>query len=284
MYNKEYSMHSVLEMERDLEKSLQEIMKVKQLGELSQTVLKQANKDTVIKLVNVLTSSLKRSGELLRAAGADVDQLQADQIKLQKDLLAEKEESVQSKDKELKEMKKTVTKEMKSWADVVSKNVKNADITPSVIKEAVKSAVEEDRGEEDRSHNVMVYGLEERDRGNEQNLQLRTLLKELDSCIDLDKVTYARIGAVKEGSVRPVRVTFEKKDFVPWVLSRSRVLKDSDQFPSVFLGPDRSVEERQAHRKLVEEMKKKRLEIPDRVFFIRQGSVCSKPRHTDDQD
>ena len=61
------------------------------------------------------------------------------------------------------------------------------------------------------------------------------------------------------------------------------MLRDSEHFSSVFLGPDRSVEERKAHRRLVEEMKKKRTETPDRIFFIKGGSVCSKSRDTVDQ-
>ena len=283
MYNKEFSMHSVREMDHDLEKSLHDIMKVKQLGDLSQSLLKQTNKDTVLKLVNVLTSSLKRSSDLLRAAGADIDQLQSNQIRLQSELLLEKEKTVEHKNEELREMKKNMKTEMKSWADIVSKNVKSSEITPKVIKEAVKSAVEEDRGEEDRSHNIMVYGLKEQeDSAREDTAQLVAMMGELEA--RCDDVTLIRVGSVKEGSVQPVKLTFKSKEDVFYVLSRARVLKDSINFSTVFLGPDRSVEERKAHRKLVEELKKKRTENPDRFFFIKQGTVCSKPRETTEQD
>ena len=173
---------------------------MKKLGDLSKSLLKQTNKDTVLKLVNVLTSSLKRSSDLLRAAGADIDQLQSNQIKLQSELLSEKEKTVESKNEELREIKKTMKTEMKSWADIVSKNVKSAEITPKVIKEAVKSAVEEDRGEEDRSHNVMVYGLKEQeDSARGDTPRLVSMLEELEArCED---VGLMRVGSVKEGSV-----------------------------------------------------------------------------------
>ena len=134
-------MHSVLEMDRDLEKSLQSIVKVKKLADISPSLLKQTNKENIVKLVTVLTGALTQSSELLRAAAADVDSLQSEHIKLQSELLSAKEDAAKCKDEELKEMKRTVKSEMKSWADVVSKNVKPSEITTKVIKEAVKSAV-----------------------------------------------------------------------------------------------------------------------------------------------
>ena len=46
MYNTKVSLHSVLSQEQDPEKALFEIMKVKKIGDLSQSVLKQSNKET----------------------------------------------------------------------------------------------------------------------------------------------------------------------------------------------------------------------------------------------
>lgn len=61
MYNSEFSIQSVLEMERDLDKSLHEMMRVKYVGDLSQSLLKQTNKDMLVKLVTLLTGTLERS-------------------------------------------------------------------------------------------------------------------------------------------------------------------------------------------------------------------------------
>ena len=280
MYNTEFSLHSMLDMERDLEKSLQEIMKVKKICDLSPSLMKQANKDTVIKLVSTLTGALTRSSELLQLAAADVDKLKNDQLRLQSELLSAKEDVLTGKNEQLAEMKTAVKSEIKSWADVVGKNCNSSEtITPKKIKEAVKSAVIE----EDRLHNVMMYGLEELDEdgsNEEDKRQIAEIMHEIG--LFSGDVIIGRIGEVKEGNIRPIRVRFERKEYVLNVLSKARQLKNSELYSSVYLGPDRTMEQRTAHRKLVEELKKKRLESPDRVFFIKDNTVCSKPRQSDE--
>ena len=278
MYNTEFSLHSALNLERDLENSLQEMLKVKKPSDLTQNLLKQVNKDTIIKVVNALAGALTRSSELLHLAAADVDQLKSDKLRLQDQLLASKDEVLTGKDEQIAEMKTSVKSEFKSWADVVSKTCNStAVITPKCIKEAVKSAV----NEEDRSHNVMVYGVEEGGSNEDDLRQFSDILDEVGLFFGDISVIVERIGEIKEGSVRPIRVRFEKSDFVFKVLSKARLLKNSEKFSSVYLGPDRTIEERKAHRTLVEQLKKKRLENIDRVFFIRNNIVCSKPRQSD---
>ena len=83
--------------------------------------------------------------------------------------------------------------------------------------------------------------------------------------------------------MRPVRMTFEKKDAVSHSVSRAKELKSSEKYSAVFLGLDRSLEERKAHCLLVEEMKRKCSENPDKVYFIKQGTVCCKVQQTDDE-
>ena len=90
-------------------------------------------------------------------------------------------------------------------------------------------------------------------------------------------VLIGRVGNIKEGSNRPIRVRMERKESVLGVIARARQLKNSETYSAVFLGSDRTQDERKAHKKLVEELKKKRSESPDRVFFTRENSICSKP-------
>ena len=59
------------------------------------------------------------------------------------------------------------------------------------------------------------------------------------------------------------------------VLTSAKKMKGDMKFGSIFLAPDRSLDERVAHKQLIEEMKKKREEEPSRYFFIKQGKVCS---------
>lgn len=281
MYNTEFSLHSVLSQEQDLEKALFEIIKVKKIGDLSQSVLKQSNKETVMKLVSTLSCALTRTNELLRLAAADVDTLKTEQLRCQNELLASKNEVLTCKKEELSEVTSTVKTEIKSWAEVVTKNcASNVSITPKKIKEAVKSAVIE----EDRLYNVMMYGVEELDEddsNDEDKRQIAEIMGEIGVVYSGD-VLIGRVGDVKEGSTRPIRVRMERKESVLGVLARARQLKNSETYSAVFLGPDRTLDERKAHKKLVEELKKKRSESPDRVFFIRENSICSKPRQSID--
>ena len=87
-----------------------------------------------------------------------------------------------------------------------------------------------------------------------------------------------RAGVAKAGTSRPLVVKFERPQLVIEVLSNAKKLKGSRFLSSVFLAPDRSPEERTEHRKLIEEMKKRRGEEPDKYFFVRRGKVCSVAR------
>ena len=46
----------------------------------------------------------------------------------------------------------------------------------------------------------------------------------------------------------------------------------------VFLQPDRTMEERLQHRKLVSELKESAEKMPSSHFFIRKGQICSEPK------
>ena len=59
-------------------------------------------------------------------------------------------------------VQKTVKSEMKSWADVIKKNsAQNNQLTTKTVKEAVRSVNE---GEE-RSRNLIIYGVKETEEG-----------------------------------------------------------------------------------------------------------------------
>ena len=47
---------------------------------------------------------------------------------------------------------------------------------------------------------------------------------------------------------------------------------------SIYLRPDRTLEERKAYKKLVEEVKMKRIAEPDKVFSIKNNKIISSIR------
>ena len=81
---------------------------------------------------------------------------------------------------------------------------------------------------------------------------------------------------------RPVKVTFSCASTSRHVLIQARKLRTSQKFSSVFIRPDRTLEERSAHKLLIEELKRKREEEPGNRHFIRGGTVITevKPGET----
>ena len=49
-----------------------------------------------------------------------------------------------------------------------------------------------------------------------------------------------------------------------------------DQYKTVFISPDRSAHERAEHKRLVLELKEKAGQEPNKIYFIKEGQLCSK--------
>ena len=73
----------------------------------------------------------------------------------------------------------------------------------------------------------------------------------------------------KQGHRRHIKVKLSSLDSVNTVLRNSRKLKGDEKFEAVVIVPDRSIEERAIHRKLVEEMKNKIKTEPSKYHYIR---------------
>ena len=84
----------------------------------------------------------------------------------------------------------------------------------------------------------------------------------------------SRVGRCsKEKKKRPVKVILSSASVAFQILSQARRLRESDDFSSVFVRPDRSEEERSLNRLLVQELIKKREDEPGKRHFIRSGTL-----------
>ncbi len=160
----------------------------------------------------------------------------------------------------------TVKTEMKSWSE------KSSDSATSVksVQKAVKSVVDQN----DRSKNFIVYDNDCEDDKDEN------IISEIMGIIYEDESTpqvlgFSRIGMRKPGTVRPLKVTLVNSDATRQVLSNARKLKNSSSYKDVYLAPDRSYEERIAHRKLVQEMKQLFVKDSSKHYFIRDGKIVT---------
>lgn len=271
-----FSLHSLHQMDDDLETAL------KAIGNTNQTALMKHNKDSLVNFVLSLAGVVNRSQLLLRSAAATIDELKSNNLKSQSSLITLQQEVIGNKSEQLDSVKSTVKTEMQTWASVVKKSCSSlSTVAPNKLKEEVKSAV----SEVDRSHNFVIFGADEEEEQaarDEVPVTDETLLSKIFQKLECGGTSYVedhyRAGLAKTGTSRPLIVKLSRPQLVIEVLSNAKKLKGTRFLGSVFLAPDRSPDERREHKKLVEEMKKRRGEEPDKYFFVKRGKVCSAAR------
>ena len=178
-------------------------------------------------------------------------QVQADLIhsmekveRLQDALLIEKEHQIETL---MPFIEDTVKTELKSYATVVKKSC-----AVSLAPRKLQAAIVKASSTEERSNNLIVYGLEETP--EEENTE-EVVLNVLKHTNEKPKVVSCRrLGEKKEGKCRPVKVVLDNRDMVRCILARSGMLREVEGMTDVYLCPDRTVEERSERKKLVAQL------------------------------
>ena len=219
---------------------------------------------------------------VMNAAAGKVEQLTSSVDNAQVKIMALQDDLIKSKEGQLASIRTTVREEVasvqsavkteiRSWSEVAGQQATNQSISTARIKEAVKSAVVE----EDKSRNVLIFGKSE-----VTNEDVAATVAEI--LLDIDErpklVECRRIGAresASEGKPRPIKVKLSSSDAVSSVLRNASALKISATNKSTFLAPDRTLEERLAHKKLVEHMRRKMGEDSGSYHYIRRGLIMS---------
>ncbi len=188
-------------------------------------------------------------------------------IKLQSDLLESKSDQLQALQttvqSTVQSVQTTVQAEMKTYSEALQANASSTApvISPDYLKKVVESTIKE----EDRTRNVLVFGLKE-----EQNENTDERINDLLSVLgDKPKVAARRLGRTGPHSStssrpRPVKVSFTNAITVKQILSKTNVLKKSAEFKSVYICPDRSHEEREVRKSLVVDLKKAIKEVGEK--------------------
>ena len=209
-----------------------------------------------------------------------VEQMKIELIADQAKLIIAQDKLLQHQQDQLFELKSavkstvqdTVQEEIKSYSEAVGSQ--NSKIEAIQVEESVKLAVRSAIREDDRSKNVMIFGLAETE--NEQiSNKVADLLNELG---ENTRVSASRVGVKKSGSTpghRPVKCTLTSTTAVHQILLKSRQLKLLDNYKSVFICPDRTPEERAARRALVAELKAANTKQPNHKHYIKHGKVHS---------
>lgn len=265
----EYSLEALHQMEADLEAVL------KPIGNLDQAVLMKKNKDMLVNFVRGLAGAVNRSQAMLRSSAATIDQLKSDNLRNQTSLISLQQQVIQKKSEQLKSVETTVKEEIKTWAGVVTKSCSNISTAiPKKIKEVVRAAV----GAEDRSHNVVIFGATEEEDQDKEHMAVtdNMCIRKIFEIVGKERcfVDHHRAGTKKPGQSRPLIVRMEAPYMVMEVLAKAKLLKETQCYRSCYLAPDRSPEQRETHKKLITEMKRRREEQPEMYFYIKRGEVC----------
>jgi len=207
--------------------------------------------------------------------------LQGEVINLQKKLLGSKEEQLAtlqtSVRDEMASVQTAVKSELQSWSDIAKRNTVNlqpaATFTPAKLRDAVRSAVEE----EDRSRNLVIFNKNEE---VDENIE-QAVAEVFEDMNERPKVIECRrIGKIQHGKARPIKVKLTSSDIASHILWKAKVLKTSQRSKTTFIGPDRTPEEREVHRDLVIRLKETMKTDTERYHFIRGGKIVSVKKNT----
>ena len=142
-------------------------------------------------------------------------------------------------------------------------------MSQKVIKNVAKIVVRE----EDRSKNLMIFGLVE-ETGEDLGKRISDVLLSIDEKPHL--MCCQRVGIQRDGVTRPVKAVFSSGSAVIQCIKKSSQMRFSSSYKNVFLGPDRTREERNERRDLVKKMKQLRATDGTKNYLIRSGKICVK--------
>ena len=216
----------------------------------------------------------------LQMAVERLDKINAELLEEKKTVIDLQSKLIEKRDEELSSLRAAVKDEVKSVQEVVETEMKSyssaltktcaAALAPQKIRAAVKTVSDK----EDRGRNVIIYGLEDSDEPDQSlEAEVQKVLSEIDEKPVIREC--CRVGSKKPSSKRPVKFTFSSCDMVNQILRKAKSLRTKEGYSTIYISPDRTVDERRAFKKLWEELQEKRKSDTDRVHYIRNNKIVS---------
>ena len=269
----DFSVESLHAMERDMGSEILKLMKavnVSSASEINQTNLQKLNKGPLSSFLLSMVGLFEKNVDLCKSAAVKCDHLKSEQIELQKQLIKTQQDQINS-------VQKTVQTEMKTWADVATKNLTQSKaVTTKAVKEAVRTANEE----EERSKNLILYGVkegeEDLDLWREEGLHGFFTSVHESATADGSKpaiVDIYRLGERVADKTRPIKVELRSSSDVDIILRGAYKLRKYSDLKSVYVSPDRTKEQRATHSKLVLKMKEMIKKDSSKHYFIKDSKV-----------
>ena len=219
---------------------------------------------------------LKNAVSSIDRSAKRIDELQKEKIDDQNKIIQLKDEVLERKSVVLNEVKSTVQTEVKSFSSIVKKNC-----PPTLSKKTVEAAVKSVCDKEDRSKNIIIYGIEENS-GEMLPDKVEKVLQEMDEKPVIRDCV--RVGVKRSGSdvrPRPIKLSLSNSDHVAQVLRSAKRFHTKDGYKSVYLCPDRTVEERKSFKKLLDQLREKRESEPNRTYYIRNNRIVCYDKNND---
>ena len=235
----DFSVELLYSTEKKLNAEISRLMKavkVSTVSDLNSNTLGKLQKGPLNDFLSTFVTLLESNLSLCKAAASSIDEMKSKVLDTQNQLIHWQHED------ELAKVKDTVQTEMKSWADVVRKNDKqNRQLTAKSVKDAVKAVSEE----EERSRNLIIYGVADNEETDWEDVlkidkasESVKSICEVTDCLDTEVQSCSRIGQWKSNKIRPIKVQFRASSDVDLLLRRAYKLKSSEEFRGVYLAPD----------------------------------------------
>ena len=245
-------------------------------GDFSVERLMKLNKDILAKLLFEGYRSASSYIGFIDDARTQVENLKSElieshrsQIKLQQNLLEVQSEQIKSVSTVIDT---AIENGMKSYSQVVTNSVSKPE--PNFTEAKLKKVIQEAVADEDRSKNIMVFGMSE-EAEEDVSDKITAVFEEIS---EKPRFEAARIGREKTGKVRPIKVSLCSSDAVHQILAKARNLRTSTSHRSVYIEPDRSLEERVKQKELLTEMKRRANEDNSKYYYIRSGRICCRDK------
>ena len=264
----------------ETEEWIQDVRKLSKCQDIEEISDEQFNKSGITKLKlaellgrvvslvdkqRVMVRDLRTANDLLKTdlleSKSTVLKIQSDQLKCNYEQFRSLQTSVKST------VQNKMQSEMKSYSSVLAEKPTPSIISPEALKRVVQAVVEE----EDRSKNIMLFGLKE-----DKNETLSDKVDEVFVSVgEKPSFVATRIGKKSADKTRPVKITLTSNGLVNQILYKSKRLRTVEALKSVFMSPDMSPDERARHKQLVMDLKLKISDQPERRHYIRQGQIVT---------
>ena len=146
------------------------------------------------------------------------------------------------------------------------------------IKSTVRDIFRDSQDEADRSKNLIFFGVEvDPDNGDECTFAvIESLLEDIGENVVVQHAE--RFGKENDGKPQPIRATFKDKFIVHDILKSAKKLKATEDHKNVYISIHRTMEQQKRHKDLVDKLKKKIEENPERYWYIKSDKIFSREK------